>query len=56
MAQLTAAKAATRCLRHCGGLLVDDGWLRVFGSPVSGAAHGVPGLAVAGLAGVRGTR
>ncbi|MEU6554404.1 DUF2625 domain-containing protein [Streptomyces sp. NPDC046915] len=30
---------------HCGGLLVDDGWLRVFGSPASGAAHGVPGLA-----------
>ncbi|MDQ0913608.1 hypothetical protein QFZ22_009680 [Streptomyces canus] len=24
---------------------MDDGWLRVFGSPVSGAAHGVPGLA-----------
>jgi hypothetical protein len=30
---------------HCGGLLVDHGWLRVFGSPVSGAVRGVPGLA-----------
>lgn len=30
---------------HCGGLLVDGGWLRVFGSPVDGAARGVPSLA-----------
>ncbi|MGW2471703.1 DUF2625 family protein [Streptomyces sp. NPDC001665] len=30
---------------NCGGLLVDGGWLRVFGSPAPGAAHGVPGLA-----------
>jgi hypothetical protein len=43
--QVTARSYLGAVVLHCGGLLVDDGWLRVFGSPVSGAAHGVPGLA-----------
>ncbi|MGW4559531.1 DUF2625 domain-containing protein [Streptomyces sp. NPDC004365] len=43
--QVTARSYLGAVLLHCGGLLVDDGWLRVFGSPVDGAAHGLPGLA-----------
>ncbi|WP_129309131.1 DUF2625 domain-containing protein [Streptomyces sp. L2] len=43
--QVTARSYLGAVVLHCGGLLVDEGWLRVFGSPVSGAAHGVPGLA-----------
>ncbi|MGW5251309.1 DUF2625 family protein [Streptomyces sp. NPDC004129] len=43
--QVTARSYLGAVVLHCGGLLVDDGWLRAFGSPVSGAAHGVPGLA-----------
>lgn len=43
--QVTARSYLGAVALHCGGLLVDDGWLRVFGSPVSGAAHGVPSLA-----------
>jgi hypothetical protein len=42
--QVTARSYLGAVVLHCGGLLVDDGWLRVFGSPMSGAAHGVPGL------------
>ncbi|MER7729191.1 DUF2625 domain-containing protein [Streptomyces sp. NPDC096323] len=43
--QVTARSYLGAVVLHCGGLLVDDGWLRVFGSPVEGAAPGVPGLA-----------
>ncbi|MFF3918542.1 DUF2625 domain-containing protein [Streptomyces sp. NPDC001852] len=43
--QVTARSYLGAVVLHCGGLLVDDGWLRVFGSPARGAAHGVPGLA-----------
>ncbi|GHF70842.1 hypothetical protein GCM10010218_60190 [Streptomyces mashuensis] len=43
--QVTARSYLGAMALHCGGLLVDDGWLRVFGSPVRGAAHGVPDLA-----------
>ncbi|MFG3205209.1 DUF2625 domain-containing protein [Streptomyces sp. NPDC048192] len=43
--QVTARSYVGAMVLHCGGLLVDDGWLRLFGSPVEGAAHGVPGLA-----------
>ncbi|MEU3838731.1 DUF2625 domain-containing protein [Streptomyces sp. NPDC028635] len=43
--QVTARSYLGAVALHCGGLLVDGGWLRVFGSPVSGAAHGVPSLA-----------
>ncbi|WP_329126530.1 DUF2625 family protein [Streptomyces sp. NBC_01465] len=30
---------------NCGGLLVDGGWLRIFGSPGHGGPGGMPGLA-----------
>ncbi|MGW1497993.1 DUF2625 domain-containing protein [Streptomyces mirabilis] len=43
--QVTARSYLGAMVLHCGGLLVDDGWLRVFGSPVDRAAHGVPSLA-----------
>ena len=43
--QVTAASYLGAVALHCGGLRVDDGWVRVFGSPVGGAVHGVPGLA-----------
>ncbi|MFF1649122.1 DUF2625 family protein [Streptomyces sp. NPDC058240] len=43
--QVTARSYLGAMVLHCGGLLVDGGWLRVFASPGSGAAHGVPGLA-----------
>ncbi|MGW0391815.1 DUF2625 domain-containing protein [Streptomyces sp. NPDC003042] len=43
--QVTARSYLGAVVLHCGGLLVDDGWLRVFGSPVDGAPHRVPGLA-----------
>jgi hypothetical protein len=42
--QVTARSYLGAVVLHCGGLLVDDGWLRVFGSPVGGAAR-VPSLA-----------
>lgn len=38
--QVTARSYLGAVVLHCGGLLVDDGWLRVFGSPVDGAARG----------------
>ncbi|MFD4555747.1 DUF2625 family protein [Streptomyces sp. NPDC058469] len=43
--QITARSYLGAVVLHCGGLLVEEGWLRVFGSPASGAAHDVPGLA-----------
>ncbi|WP_031070682.1 DUF2625 domain-containing protein [Streptomyces sp. NRRL S-118] len=43
--QVTARSYLGAVVLHCGGLLVDGGWLRVFGSPADGAAHGVPSLA-----------
>jgi hypothetical protein len=43
--QVSAKSYLGAVVLHCGGLLVDDGWLRVFGSPADGAAHGVPSLA-----------
>ncbi|MGW1402309.1 DUF2625 domain-containing protein [Streptomyces sp. NPDC002405] len=43
--QVTARSYLGAMVLHCGGLLVDGGWLRVFGSPVDGAARGVPSLA-----------
>ncbi|MGW7282739.1 DUF2625 domain-containing protein [Streptomyces sp. NPDC054844] len=43
--QVTARSYLGAVALQCGGLLVDDGWVRVFGSPVGGAAHEVPGLA-----------
>ncbi|WP_406118827.1 DUF2625 domain-containing protein [Streptomyces sp. NBC_00989] len=30
---------------NCGGLLVDSGWLRIFGSPSGADTEGLPGLA-----------
>ncbi|MFD0369687.1 DUF2625 domain-containing protein [Streptomyces sp. NPDC127114] len=43
--QVTARSYLGAVVLHCGGLLVDGGWLRVFGSPVDGAAREVPSLA-----------
>nr|WTB28882.1 DUF2625 domain-containing protein [Streptomyces sp. NBC_00830] len=43
--QVSARSYLGAVVLHCGGLLVDGGWLRVFGSPVDGAARGVPSLA-----------
>ncbi|MFE4959079.1 DUF2625 domain-containing protein [Streptomyces sp. NPDC056653] len=43
--QVTARSYLGAVTLHCGGLLVDGGWLRFFGSPADGAAHGVPSLA-----------
>ncbi|MDN3029586.1 DUF2625 domain-containing protein [Streptomyces sp. S.PB5] len=43
--QVTAGSYLGAVALQCGGLLVDDGWVRVFGSPVGGATHGLPGLA-----------
>ncbi|MFC8263970.1 DUF2625 domain-containing protein [Streptomyces sp. NPDC057291] len=40
--QVTARSYLGAFVLHCGGLLVDGGWLRVFGSPADGA---VPSLA-----------
>ncbi|MGW1093628.1 DUF2625 family protein [Streptomyces sp. NPDC002596] len=37
--QVTARSHLGAVVLHCGGLLVDGGWLWVFGSPVDGA-HG----------------
>ncbi|MEL5955369.1 DUF2625 domain-containing protein [Streptomyces sp. CLV115] len=43
--QVTARSYLGAVVLHSGGLLVDGGWLRVFGSPADGAAHGAPSLA-----------
>ncbi|MCX4821490.1 DUF2625 domain-containing protein [Streptomyces sp. NBC_01142] len=42
--QVTARSYLGAVVLHCGGLLVDNGWLRVLGSPLGGAA-GMPSLA-----------
>ncbi|MEU5324011.1 DUF2625 family protein [Streptomyces sp. NPDC021056] len=42
--QVTARSYLGALVLQCGGLLVDDGWLRVFGSPVGGAAPESPTL------------
>lgn len=43
--QVTARSYVGAVVLHCGGLLVDGGWLRVFGSPMRGVSPGVPSLA-----------
>lgn len=43
--QVTTRSYLGAVILRCGGLLVDGGWLRVFGSPVDGAAHGMASLA-----------
>ncbi|MFJ6793712.1 DUF2625 domain-containing protein [Streptomyces sp. NPDC091268] len=43
--QVTARSYLGAVILHCGGLLVDGGWLRVFGSPADGAHSRVPSLA-----------
>lgn len=40
--QVTARSYLGAVVLHCGGLVVDNGWVRVFGSPLEGA---VPSLA-----------
>ncbi|MDT6987321.1 DUF2625 family protein [Streptomyces lusitanus] len=42
--QVSARSNLGGIVLNCGGLLVDSGWLRIFGSP-GGAAEGLPGLA-----------
>jgi len=49
--QVTVRSPLGAFLWHCGGMLVADGWLRVYGSP--GAELGVPSLA--GVNGFPGT-
>ena len=45
--QISARSNLGGIVLNCGGLLVEDGWLRIFGSPSpNGTAHeGLPGLA-----------
>ncbi|UED85460.1 DUF2625 family protein [Streptomyces profundus] len=43
--QVTARSYLGAFALHCGGLLVDDGWLRVFGSATPRNPGGMPGLA-----------
>ncbi|MFC9669662.1 MULTISPECIES: DUF2625 domain-containing protein [unclassified Streptomyces] len=43
--QVTTRSYLGALVLHCGGLLVDDGWVRVFGSPVDGVERGMPSLA-----------
>jgi hypothetical protein len=43
--QVTTRSYLGAVVLHCGGLLVDHGWVRVFGSPLDGAERGVPSLA-----------
>ncbi|WP_062210102.1 DUF2625 family protein [Streptomyces sp. NBRC 109706] len=43
--QVTARSHLGAFALHCGGLLVDDGWLRVFGSATPRNPGGLPGLA-----------
>ncbi|WKU43037.1 DUF2625 domain-containing protein [Streptomyces sp. VNUA116] len=43
--QVTAKSYLGAFVLHCGGLVLDQGWLRVFGSPASGDPWGLPGLA-----------
>lgn len=43
--QITARSYLGAFALHCGGLLLDDGWLRVFGSATPRNPHGLPSLA-----------
>ncbi|MEU9104198.1 DUF2625 family protein [Streptomyces xanthophaeus] len=43
--QITARSYLGAFVLHCGGLFLDDGWLRVYGSPAPGNARGLPGFA-----------
>ncbi|MFB6620098.1 DUF2625 domain-containing protein [Streptomyces sp. NPDC085524] len=43
--QVTARSYLGGVVLNCGGLLVDGGWLRVFGSPGAADSDGLPGLA-----------
>ncbi|MFD3696280.1 DUF2625 family protein [Streptomyces sp. NPDC058646] len=43
--QVTARSYLGAFVLHCGGLLVDDGWLRVYGSPAAANARDLPSLA-----------
>ncbi|MEV3857105.1 DUF2625 domain-containing protein [Streptomyces sp. NPDC050095] len=43
--QVSARSHLGGIVLNCGGLLVDGGWLRIFGSPSGAGAQGVPGLA-----------
>lgn len=43
--QVTTRSYLGAVVLHCGGLLVDHGWVRVYGSPLDGAERGVPSLA-----------
>ncbi|GAA2641064.1 DUF2625 domain-containing protein [Streptomyces spororaveus] len=43
--QVTARSYLGAMVLHCGGLLLDDGWLRVLGSPAADRSRGLPALA-----------
>jgi len=42
--QVSARSNLGGILLNCGGLLVDSGWLRIFGSPSGAHVEGLPGL------------
>ncbi|MGI5372810.1 DUF2625 domain-containing protein [Streptomyces sp. CA-251387] len=44
--QVSARSYLGGIVLNCGGLLVDSGWLQIFGSPSSSGLEGPPGLAV----------
>jgi hypothetical protein len=53
--QITARSRLGALVLNCGGLVLDSGWLRVYGSPGPGAPSGPPGLrGVPSLAAVNG--
>ncbi len=43
--QVTTESYLGAVVVHTGGLLIDHGWLRVYGSPLPGGPDGLPGLA-----------
>ncbi|MDI5903962.1 MULTISPECIES: DUF2625 family protein [Streptomyces] len=43
--QVSARSISGGIVLNCGGLLVDSGWLRIFGSPSGAHVEGLPGLA-----------
>ncbi|WP_055569103.1 DUF2625 domain-containing protein [Streptomyces atriruber] len=43
--QVSARSNLGALVLNCGGLLVDGGWLRIFGSPHATGPEGLPGLA-----------
>ncbi|WP_328309427.1 DUF2625 domain-containing protein [Streptomyces sp. NBC_00442] len=43
--QVSARSNLGGIVLNCGGLLVDGGWLRIFGSPLGSDAEGLPSLA-----------